>query len=302
MKKFYAIAIFLLLTLMMHDAWSQRYRAGRQRNFTVNIGSGVSMYFGDLAAKNDYSNIHFNIVGGGRYNFADRFSVSSDLTYFMLTGDDTKDPVKANRNLSFRSSNIEFNVLFQSSVFPENVRFYQRKPVNPYVFAGIGFVWFSPKAKLDGTWHNLRNLRTERINYSSFSLAVPVGLGVRFKVTPFLNVNLDLGYRFVTTDYLDDVSSGIYPGAEEFNTDLERRLSDRSWEVNDGVFYYRDNGINVRGNPDANDGYFLGNVRVEYYLSNVGGRKQYKPRKTRGYRPGKAQKSRRYKPPKRRRR
>lgn len=75
-----------------------------------------------------------------------------------------------------------------------------------------------------GEWVSLRELGTEGQNYydkdgyestynktlkkpySRFVLVVPVGIGARYKLTNNVDISMELGYRHVFSDYLDDVS------------------------------------------------------------------------------------------------
>lgn len=286
------LIIFCLLILTAELSYSQGMRGmqrGRNRNLIIGAGTGAAFYFGDLAKNGDYSNIKPNLALSARYNFYSRYSVETQLTWFMLTGDDSKDPVKEQRNLSFQSHNFELNLLAHVSLFPEAVRFYQRPFANPYLYAGIGVVQFNPTAELDGERYNLRKLQTEGPDnsYGAFTMSVPFGLGVKFRATPFLNVNLDGGFRWVMSDYLDDVSSGEFPAPDSFDDDIARRLSDRSGEFGLSPTL-SERGTMVRGNPDRNDAYLILNVRVEYFFSSLSMGGKYRPmkaRKPKAYRP-----------------
>lgn len=287
MKKLLLIITLLSCTEL---AFSQGF--SRNRDFIIGMGSGAAFYFGDLAADGDYSFIKPNLALSARYNFYDRYSVETQLTWFMLTGDDTKDPVKELRNLSFTSHNFELNLLGHVSLFPESFRFYQRPFANPYAYVGIGLVNYNPRAELDGEKYNLRKLETEgpENSYGLFTMSVPVGFGVKFRASPFLNINLDAGYRYVFTDYLDDVSSGEYPAPTSFDSEIARKLSDRSGELlPPDQPTFAEQGRDVRGNPSEKDAYLILNVRVEYFFGNLnlGGT---------GYRPGKGRKPKPYRP------
>lgn len=249
------------------------YNNSRNRNFLVTLATGTTHYYGDLAAPNDHSNIQPNFSVGARYNVYRWISVGADLTWFMLSGDDKTDPVKEVRNLSFQSHNIEFSAIVQGSVFEEGGRFYTRPFANPYGFIGIGLLSYNPTAKLpnDDTRYNLRKLNTSGEEYSGLTVAFPAGLGVKFRVNPFINVAIEGGYRFLISDHLDDVSSGIYPDPTSFSDETARLLSDRTWEtLPEGEPTWAEQGKNVRGNPNNMDGYLLMNIRFEYYLAEIG--------------------------------
>jgi hypothetical protein len=103
-------------------------------------------------------------------------------------------------------------------------------------------------------------LKTEGVAYSRFQPVIPYGLGVKLKAGPFLNFCIEGGYRSTFTDYLDDVST-VHPDKTGWDqTRIE--LSDRRPELG-----LEPAGVGARrGNPSTNDGYFLMNLKVEYYL------------------------------------
>ncbi len=270
------------------------YNKNRNRNFILSAGTGTTHYYGDLAKNGDHSNIRPNFAVGARYNFYRWFSAGAELTWFMLAGNDETDPGKAIRNLSFQSHNFELSTVVHASLFEEDRRFYMRTFANPYVYGGIGFVNYNPTAELEGERYNLRKLNTSGEDYGSFSISFPVGAGIKFRINPFFNVVLDGGYRFLMTDHIDDVSSGVYPEPASFTDETARLLSDRTWEtLPDGTPTWAEQGKNFRGDPNNNDGYFIFNIKVEYYLSEIGSGKSY----GRQIRTGKSGK---IKPPKRR--
>lgn len=270
------------------------YNKNRNRNLIVSAGTGTTHYYGDLAKSGDHSNIKPNLAIGARYNFYRWFSAGAELTWFMLAGDDKTDPGKEIRNLSFQSHNFELSTVIHVSVFEEDRRFYMRTFANPYVYGGIGFVNFNPTAKLEGEKYNLRKLNTSGEDYSGMTISFPVGAGIKFRVNPFFNVVLDGGYRFLLTDHLDDVSSGIYPDPASFTNETARLLSDRTWEtLPEGTPTWAEQGKTFRGDPNNKDGYFIFNLKVEYYLAELGKSSTYRRRVKTG-------KSGKIKPPKRR--
>jgi len=294
MKK--TLPIIIVLLFCSQILWAQGfYNKNRNRNLVISAGTGTSHYYGDLAKEGDHFNIKPNFAIGARYNFYRWFSAGAELTWFMLAGDDKTDPGKEIRNLSFQSHNFELNGVIHVSLFEEDRRFYMRPFANPYVYGGIGFVNFNPTAKLDGERYNLRKLNTSGEEYSNMTVSFPVGAGVKFRLNPFFNIVVDGGYRFLVTDNLDDVSSGVYPDPASFgNNEVARRLSDRTWEtLPEGTPTWAEQGKKFRGDPNNKDGYFIFNIKVEYYFGELGKSSTYRRRIKTG-------KSGKIKPPRRR--
>ncbi len=294
MKK--TILLLAGLIFCTEIAFSQGfYNRNQNRNFLMTVGTGTTHYYGDLAKSGDNSNIKPNFGVGARYNFYRRLSVGAEVTWFMLKGNDKTDPVKETRNLSFQSNNFEVSGLLYYSLFEEDGRFYMRQFANPYVYGGVSLVSYNPTAELDGQRYNLRKLNTSGEDYSGLTGAFPLGLGVKLRVNSFLNIAIDGGYRFVMSDHLDDVSSSIYPDPTSFgDNDVARKLSDRTWEtLPQGTPTWAEQGKEFRGNPNNNDGYFIANIKLEYYFSEIGTSSKYR-------RKVKVGKSNRIKVPKRR--
>ncbi len=279
------IRILLLIAIIIIpdfvDAQSF-YRRRQNRYIVVSAGSGTSTYYGEL--KNDGLGLDtkLNFEAGIEYKLNPRFSPKVMLTYFRLIGDDAlaDDGSRKRRNLSFKSDNIELSAVAMFQLFEDPQRYYQRRPINFYGFIGIGLLWFNPKAIMPDTdWNgnplpdagkvtSLKQYQTEGVRYSSFGVVLPFGLGIRFRMNPWINISIDGGYRKTFTDYLDDVST-VHPGIASFSDPAAAALSDRRHELdlNDKPTGFQ------RGNPDDKDGYFIMNVKVEYYLQSIFGQR-----------------------------
>lgn len=181
------------------------------------------------------------------------------------------------RNLSFRSNITEFMALAEFHplfIFKK----YDENDVlprySPYVVGGIGFFSFNPQAKLLNRWVDLQPLSTEgqgfaeypkRKPYSLHQVSIPVGIGVKYELSPMLNVRAECVYRILNTDYLDDVSttyvdpnvfSNYFTGTKLTNALL---LNDRQYEL-DPTHITNDG--DQRGNPKNNDAYFTFNLKI----------------------------------------
>jgi hypothetical protein len=98
---------------------------------------------------------------------------------------------------------------------------WRSKLVPTYVFAGVAGIYFNPQAYTRGEWHSLHPLHTEgqglpgfNKHYSRINVAFPVGIGMKFKISPYRSLGVEAGWRFTLTDYIDDVGSGRYPSTQ----------------------------------------------------------------------------------------
>jgi hypothetical protein len=184
------------------------------------------------------------------------------------------------RNLSFRSTINEIQLV--GELHP--LLFFhpdQAPRLSPYAIAGAGIFSFDPKARLKGIWYSLQPLRTEgqgfreypeRQPYKLSQVNVSAGLGLRYELISFLNARLEINYRFLGTDYLDDVSTS-YLDPNLFNVYLPinqatvaRQLYDRTAER---IPSDLPGTSDQRGNPRNNDSYFTVQLMAGIVLGRV---------------------------------
>lgn len=264
----------LVFACLATDALAQSFYAVRkERSLIAVAGLGTSTYFGELANPGDYFDTKPGLSLGLQYYFTNRISARAELSWFQLRGSDAKADAEGRikRNLSFVSGNVEFNAVGQINLFPKGARFYQRPVWNPYFFAGVGVMYFNPKAEYQGKKYALQPLKTEGVDYNRITFAIPYGAGIRYMIDPFFNICFEVGYRKVFTDYLDDVST-VYLDNTSFTDPIAQALADRRPEIG---LPLRPAG-SIRGNPEKDDGYALMQIKVEYYLPYTFGYSQRK--------------------------
>ena len=257
------LSLFVLASLAAEA--QSFYSIRRDRTLILSGGTGTSTYFGELSNPGDYFDARPNINVGLSYFVHPHISTRVEGGWFTLAGSDAKagDPSRAPRNLSFTSQNFELSFVGAVHLFPLGNRYYQRPVFNIYGFLGLGALWFNPTAELNGTRYALQPLMTEGVKYNRTQLVIPYGIGIKLKAGPFFNFVVEGGYRQTFTDYLDDVST-VHPDKSTWTDPIRIALSDRSGEINNGVSRFPAG--KIRGNSDKNDGYFLMNVKIEYYL------------------------------------
>ncbi|MDX1628876.1 MAG: DUF6089 family protein, partial [Fulvivirga sp.] len=218
--------IFIFLSVAELSAQSF-FNATRGRDAIVSFGSGLTSYFGDLNDPGDIIDAQFNANIGLQYMFDNRFAARAEFAWFQLQGDDadSDDIGRIKRNLSFSSNNYEFNIVGLVNAFEYGPRFYQRPEFNIYGFAGVGGLYFNPKAELNGKKYALQPLQTEGVDYSRFAVVLIYGAGIKYMINPFLNLAFEAGYRLTFTDYLDDVST-VYRDNASFSDPIAAQLAD----------------------------------------------------------------------------
>ncbi|MCE2935544.1 MAG: hypothetical protein ACK5V5_06350 [Cyclobacteriaceae bacterium] len=263
MKRASLLMVSLLLLPFWLDAQSF-YAIRRERSLILVAGTGTSSYLGELSKPGDYLDAKPNLNLGLQMYLSRRISIRSELTWFTLKGADGEDGPEGrnySRNLSFKSSNVEFNAVGLIDLYPRGNRFYRRPSFNIYAFGGLGFAYFNPKAELNGEIYALQPLQTEGVSYSRITPVIPFGGGVRFRMGPNVNISVEGGLRMTFSDYLDDVST-VYKGVSNFADPIAAALSDRRPEIGKPNMAPG----SKRGNSETNDAYWLLNFKLEYYL------------------------------------
>ncbi len=178
------------------------------------------------------------------------------------------------RNLSFKSPIADFQLGLE--LHPLFFKDYDSDPprVSPYLVGGVGYYSFDPQAKLDGKWYSLQPLHTEGQGFDEYPDRKPyklsqfnfaAGLGVRQEINAVLTARLEINYRFLTTDYLDDVSTkyidaGLFTNYLPVNQAfIARQLYSRKQEINPGDKTFPGQ---QRGNPKDNDSFFTIQLKI----------------------------------------
>jgi hypothetical protein len=259
------------------------FRDPKLRTFSVYAQLGTANYFGDLCPTGDcYANSKFSGGGGLSYRMNDYLFFSFNLQYYRIGGSDLEsgNASRLKRNLSFRADNFEFSFLGHFEFLNYNsFRYLTRRefPISMFIYTGFGITTNNPMAQAEGSsdYIALRPLKTEGSAYSPVAAILPIGLGISYKVLNNLELSLMAGYRFTSTDYLDDVS-GKYADPANLPSDESRYFANRSLNqvvknpdgTTETVSTWFGPGSR-RGNSVNNDGYLLFNFKVEYNLPHV---------------------------------
>jgi len=217
----------------------------------LGLGAGFLTYFGDLVTFQAGSRISDNLAYD--VSISTRTNKFITLELYFLKGKFTVDEQTDTRNLNFQTrveaGGVSFSHNFMNWI-PE------QKRIHPYLSLGFEGFNFNSKGDTldangnpyyywsDGTIRTEQELSTNTSaqvterdymyesdlrkanldgleRYSQFSFAVPVGVGVQYRVNRRLIVDLGTEMHFTFTDNLDNVNS-YGNGTREGATDLER--------------------------------------------------------------------------------
>lgn len=188
-------AAFAFLLLAATTAWAQD---DVDYNFEIGVTAGTSFYNGDLNHK-FYRQTGFAGGATGRWLINPYMAVKGTLAYNGIKGstDNVNDffPSDPNsttvtsekRKYSFSDGVIDLSITYEYNFWPFGMHngYQGRKRITPYAQIGIGGAYgMAGKA---------------------FTMQVPVGMGVKYKLKPRLNVGLDFLYHFTMSDNLDGI-------------------------------------------------------------------------------------------------
>lgn len=275
LKRVFLFAALLLPTLLH-----------AQRHHEIGLSAGVSNYYGDLQ-QNWFPSYGYkpNVGVSYKYFFNPRLGMRFGANYTRLTAADSLSdvPVNVARNLRFETGlfevhgGLELNLL---KVDPEKSWF------SPYVFAGVGVFYTNPYADgVNGEKIFLRPLSTEgqgiplypdRKQYNLVNVCFPLGGGLKFLYAKTIVFTTEIGFRYTTTDYIDDVSKSyvdpdvLFAYRNQQSVDMSFRGDEvRGWDGRYPEYKFQ------RGDSKQNDWYWFGGITIAIYFDAFGNIPRY---------------------------
>lgn len=182
----HCILTLLMLTSLVGSVSAQ------ELEYKMEFGGllGGSFYLGDA----NYSSLYKNTnIGGGlfaRYNLNPRMALKFDLAYGGISGNalelKNKFPDVEGQEWKFNKSVVDLGCQYEISFwgFGTGRGYKGTKRLAPYIQMGMGF-----------TYGN-----------ETFTMNIPVGFGVKYKLKDRLNVGVDWTMHFSLSDNLDGIS------------------------------------------------------------------------------------------------
>lgn len=241
-----------------------------QKGYELGGWLGTSYYYGDL--NTTLKIVDPGLAGGltARYNFNHRVSARGSLSVGSVGASDadSDNHFEQNRNLQFRSifgdltGLLEFNFFHYEHGHPT----YNK---TPYFFGGINLSYYDPTAELNNVKYKLRKLGTEGQplgqEYGTITGGLVLGGGFKFDINRKVSVNIEIGTRFLFTDYLDDVST-VFPDKgtlKDTRGEVAVQLSDRS--LIDGLGAEG----RQRGDSKGNDRVVMAGIGIVRYFGGI---------------------------------
>jgi hypothetical protein len=233
------------------------------QKISIRYAAGVANYAGDLQAKAyTFSQCQLSGTIGLEYEISEHFLARADISAAKVSAADRHSgvPAQVARNLEFTSNIEEFALIAEYDLF--SLKHYT---ATPYVFAGVGIYHFNPYTSDQlGDKIYLRPIGTEgqgmngQSKYNLTQLNIPYGAGLKVALNEDIRLGIEVGFRKLFTDYLDDVS-GVYapvadlsPGAQQY---AYRGATPPGYQA--GA---------KRGNSGKNDDYYFTQLTLSFRL------------------------------------
>lgn len=233
------------------------------QTFELGLGAGGAGYIGDLNQDKLLKISGLSVGGYAKVNIDPYWAVGLSYTYGKIKANDA-----TSDNNQFRDRNINFKTALNEVSLQVDFNFLNyfagggTKRFTPYIFTGIGGVFFSPKGVYNDETYNLRFYQTEGQPdiYRNYALMIPYGVGVKFQLKERWGLFSQLGYRTAYTDYLDDVS-GRYPDPTAWKNDSY--LADRKFLSDPSYSKYGAPSVQ-RGDFRKRDTYMFVGIGISY--------------------------------------
>ena len=278
MKTFFAVAFIGSLLSLLPNVTGAQNSIVQEGEFGIGLGAGH--YFGDLNTRAKFNRPKVAATVFFRKNFSNYISGRIAASFARVGYSDiynSDNEYMYRRNLSFNSNVWELALQGDFNFF----RFMPGEPgfnFTPYITLGVGAFSYDPFAYLDGEKIFLRTLGTEgqgsslypdRKQYSSMSLSIPFGAGIKYSINERFNIAFEVLHRYTNTDYLDDVSKtyvdpSVFPGNADGSPSQAFRLHDRSGELGEPI------GIpgRQRGNSRQKDQFITAMIHLTFNLQS----------------------------------
>ena len=238
----------------------------------LGVQAGGAGYLGDL---NQDKPLRISGISAGGYvklNFDPYWGLGVNYNFGKIKADDLQ-----SANEDFRNRGLNFNTALHEVSLQLDFNFLEYftgggpKGFTPYIYAGVGSVFFSPRASypvqpdLDDRDYKLRFYQTEGQAgpYKNYAFTIPYGAGIKLRVKENLGIFSQIGYRTAYTDYLDDVS-GSYPEPNHHNWPVDNNLAIRQVLSNPSLVPGHGAPGTQRGDFRKRDTYMFVGIGISY--------------------------------------
>lgn len=162
-----------------------------QEDYRFDIGGGVGMtgYLGDANTANLWQNPSWDVEGVFRYMMNPRLALKTNIFVGGLSGNSAQmtNVFPNDETYKFSTTFYEVGELFEFNFFNYGMgeSYRKLKRITPYITAGVGLTIWSVDSK------------------TGAAFCIPMGVGVKYKLSRRLNLGLEFLMKKTFTDKLD---------------------------------------------------------------------------------------------------
>lgn len=186
MARLYTVIVAVAISCCAHLRM-----AAQELEYAVELGvmGGPAFYIGDANLNGFYRNVTMAGAAMGRYNLNPRMALKFDIGYGSIKGDATQEankfPDTKGQEWSFDHPLVDVGCQYELNFwgYGTGTGYKGHKRLVPYIQVGLGFTYCN----------------------EDLTMNIPVGVGIKYKLKPRLNVGLDWTMRFAMSDKLDGI-------------------------------------------------------------------------------------------------
>jgi OmpA-OmpF porin, OOP family len=184
------------------------------QNFEIGLTLGTNAYNGDvnINASNLSSALKLGIGVVGKYRLNNHFLLRGQVITGALSGSEknSSEAWRQERGLAFQTKMTELAGLLEWELM-------QKKRTHLYAFGGIGATFFNPVVNYnEPNPFILTDINADaKTPYRKTTVAIPLGLGIKYHLNNNFNLSFEIGARKVFTDYLDGISKIANPNKND---------------------------------------------------------------------------------------
>lgn len=182
---------------------------------------GGSNYVGDVGSTN-YINPNEPAFGVlFKWNKTARHAFRVSYTQSRISSNDlqSEEPSRNQRGYNFKNNIKELSAGLEFNFFEFNLHD-PSKQITPYIYSGISYFFYNDLQIASG------QMESSKINSS---IAIPMTIGIKSNISPYLILSLEVGARYTFTDNID--------GSNPKNQNLPKfgNINNNDWYVFSGL-------------------------------------------------------------------
>jgi OmpA-OmpF porin, OOP family len=218
-KRLLATILFLLL---VYSGYAQQWKLKR---IEAIMGIGTTNVYSDLGGAPNATDLLFikditfrstrpSVYAGLRYRVDPKSTIKTAMIYGYSKTSDYEGSRNEDRGFTSVTQLVEITANYEYYFLPENRRlrsaamFNRRGMINnyssfgAYAFAGLGGTFFWPKLTVEE-----ERPGDQYKDNMGITLAIPIGLGIKYIISDKWMLGYEIGYRQTITDFLDGFKS-----------------------------------------------------------------------------------------------